>query len=116
MSLSFCFKIYIDWGDKWLRSFDETVVWLVCRPNWFFGGIKFPLCIAFLTASVNDENDATVWIGLFKVFETSESVDNFVVGLYKADDDEVFGCSVKCFILENNVQRVGISVDEFDAK
>ncbi len=113
-------KIYIDWGDKWLSSFDDRVTPLACRRNWSVVGAKFPLCIAFLTASLNVENDATVCIGLFCIVlfigKISESVDDFVVEENNADDDEVFVCSDKCFILENSVQRFGISVDGLGAK
>ncbi len=90
-----------------------------CRRNWFVVEFNCPPCIAFLTASVNDENDATVWIGLFNFFDViSRSVDDFVVGQNNADDDddEVFGWSDKCFRLAKGDQRFWISVDELGAK
>lgn len=116
--LSLIFQIYIDWGDKWLSSFDDKVVPLFGRCNWLLVEYNCPLCIAFRTASVKDENDATVWIGLLSVLDvTSISVDDFVVGENKADDDdEVLGWSDKCFRLANGDQRLGTSVDELGAK
>ncbi len=111
----------MDCGDKWLRSFDDNVVPLACRCNWFIVGFKWPLCMAFLTASVKEENDATVWIGLFCVVlfrdGISESVEDLLVAENKADDDEDnFGWSDKSFILENGNQRLGSSVGEVGAK
>jgi hypothetical protein len=72
--------------------------------------------MAFLTASVNAENDATVCIGLFCWGKLSVSVDDFDVGQYKADEDTVFGWLVERFIWENGDQRLGASTDEPGAK
>jgi hypothetical protein len=44
------------------------------------------------------------------------SVDDVDVGLYKEDDDKVFGWSDKCFIWENGDQRLGASTDKPGAK
>lgn len=119
MSLS-VWKFYIDWGDKWLRSFDDKVVPLAGRRNWSVVVFNCPLFIAFLTASVNDENEATVWIGLLSVLlfivGPSESVDDCDVGQNNADDEDVFPWSDKCFIWDNGVQCCGSSVDGWDTK
>ncbi len=102
--------------DKWLSSFDAKFVPLAGLRNWFVEVFKCPLCMAFLTASVNAENDATVCIGLFFGGKLLVSVDDVDVGLYKEDDDKVFGWSDKCFIWENGDQRLGASTDKPGAK
>lgn len=106
--LQFCLeRIYIDWGDKWFNSFDDNVVPLAGRRNWVTVGSKWPRCIALLIASVNDENDATVWMGLF-VGGRSVPVVDFVVEEYNVDDEvNAFGWSDKCFKFANGVQRIG---------
>ena len=88
-----------------------------CRRNWFTVGFKFPFSIAFLTASVKDENEATCWIGLLSVLDgISASVEDLAVEEYKAVDDELFCGSDKYLILANGDQRLGTSVGEFGAK
>ena len=96
---------YIDWGDKWFNSFDDKVAPLPGRRNWFVV-LKCPLFMAFFTASDSDENEATVWIGLFNIDVLPESVE---VSELRADDDAVFGWSAKRFICAKGNQRFGIS-------
>jgi hypothetical protein len=50
-----------------LRSLVDTVVRLLCRANVLPVVVKLPFSIAVFTASVNDENDATVCIGFFDI-------------------------------------------------
>jgi len=78
-------------------------------------GFKWPLIIAFLTASVNDENEATCWIGLFVIgFGKHDSSADDLFG--NDVDDEVLIDSDKCFILRSGVQCFGISCDKVESK
>lgn len=73
--------------------------------------------MAFFTASVKDEKDATCWIGLFGMSllrdEPSESAADFVGN---AEDEELLVDSDKCFMFANGVQRLEGSAGEVGAK
>ncbi len=121
----FFLLFYIDCGDKWLRSFVDNVVPLAGRRICFEGISNCFLFIAFLTASVNDENDETVWIDSFfipLVFDkTLESIEDTVWG-FEFDDDNEFG-NIEFFVWSdetisaNGVHRlVPIDDDVVDAE
>ncbi len=113
----FIVPFYIDWGDKWLRSLLDSVVPLAGRCICFEGALKWPLFIAFLTISVNDDNDPTDWIGwVFEllVFDTTlesieDTVCDFEIGI-EFNDDEAFDW-LDIPISANGVQRLCV-IDE----
>jgi len=76
-----------------LRSFVDNVVPFVGRRICFEGISNCFLFIAFLTASVNDENDETVWIDsvlLPLVFDkTLESIED-TVWIFEFGNIELF--------------------------
>lgn len=102
LSLSFSrIWFYIDCGDKWLRSFDDTLLRLSGRLNGEGPAVMLPFFMAFFTASVSEENEATVWIGLFEI-------DELLVGRSASVAADFFDGSR---IFANGVQRlVGLLV------